>query len=364
MRHEKIKRHLAIYLPIAMSGIILFFLIYPKYETLTAVIKESNSYYLWLSFFFSLMSYFVMGLSLHETLKIMGHPISVLDSIAISWVSTTVNYFLSSGGMSGFAVRTHLLSKRHVPYSICITSSVVLTALIYLILDLILLNGFLIHFLSIKELNGEMIEGILGVILLLGVSSFFVTIIYHHEFRTVWARKIYHLLNKLVYFFSRKEIPPEDFDLFESQLNEGVYQIHEKKYELPKVASYVAMDWVFNILILLFAFKAIGVKLSFGKLVIGFSFGMLMTVIPILPGGLGAMEAAMAAAYSNMGVEWEKALVAALIFRIFYYIVPSIISIFVYLGLKISEPKFNYNLFLKKISKNDHKHKEKINYDI
>ncbi|GAB4031949.1 MAG: hypothetical protein Fur0012_09880 [Elusimicrobiota bacterium] len=347
-----------------ISGLILFSLIYPKYETLISVIKESNPYYLWVSFFFSILSYFAMGLSLWETLKIMGHKISIIDSVAISWVSTTVNYFLSSGGVSGFAVRAHLLAKRHVPYSICITSSVVLTAFIYLILDLILLDGFVMHFFSIKELNGEMIEGLIGVLLLLGVSSFFVTIIYHHKFRSIWARKIYHFLNKIVYFFSRKEIPPEDFELFESQLNEGVYKIHEKKYELPKVASYIAFDWICNILILLFAFKAIGVKISFAKLIIGFSFGMLMTVIPVLPGGLGAMEAAMAAAYSNMGIEWEKALVAALIFRIFYYIIPSLISVFVYFGLKISEPKFNYELFLKKASVPLKKHKEKVNYDI
>ncbi|MEW5951731.1 MAG: flippase-like domain-containing protein [Elusimicrobia bacterium] len=363
MRHGKIKKKLAIYLPMILSCIILFLLIYPKHETLFSVIFNSDAYYLSLSLAFSVLSYFAMGFSLWETLKIMGHKISLLDSVAIAWVSTTVNYFLSSGGVSGFAVRAHLLAKRHVPYSICITSSVVLTAFIYLILDIIILNGFVMHFLSLKELNGEMIEGIIGISVLLLVSSFFVTIIYHHEFRSVWAKKIYHLLNKIVYFFSKKEIPPEDFELFETQLNEGVYKIHEKKYELPKVASYIAFDWICNILILFFAFKAIGVKISFAKLIIGFSFGMLMTVIPILPGGLGAMEAAMAAAYSNMGIQWEKALAAALIFRIFYYIIPSLISVFVYFGLKISEPKFDYENFIKRASRIK-KSKEKINYDI
>ncbi len=363
MRHGKIKRKMAIYLPMLLSGIILFFLIYPKREALFSVIANSDSYYLLTALSFSILSYLAMGFSLWETLKIMGHKISMMDSIAIAWVSTTVNYFVSSGGVSGFAVRAHLLAKRHIPYSICITSSVVLTAFIYLILDIIIINGFVMHFFSIKELNGEMIEGIIGVSVLLLVSSFFITIIYHHEFRSVWARKIYHLINKVVYFFSRKEIPPEDFEIFESQLNEGVYKIHEKKYELPKVASYIALDWIFNILILFFAFKAIGVKISFAKLIIGFSFGMLMTVIPVLPGGLGAMEAAMAAAYSNMGIEWEKALAAALIFRVLYYVLPSLLSVFVYFGLKISEPKFDYEAFLKKAGKTK-KSRENINYDI
>lgn len=351
MRRVKIKRKLTIYLPMLISGTILFFLIYPKRNTLLSVIVNSDSYYILMALLSSILSYFAMGLSLWETLRIMGHKISMFDSIAIAWVSTTVNYFVSSAGVSGFAVRAHLLAKRHIPYSICITSSVVLTAFIYLILEVVIINGFIMHFFSIKKLNGEMIEGIIGVLVLMLVSSFFITIIYHHEFRTVWARKIYHLVNKVVYFFSKKEIPNEKFEIFEDQLNEGVYKIHDKKYELPKVASYVALDWIFNILILFFAFKAISVKISFAKLIIGFSFGMLMTVIPMLPGGLGAMEAAMSAAYSNMGIQWEKALAAAIIFRVLYYVLPSLLSVFVYFGLKISEPKFDYKAFLKKMEK-------------
>ena len=66
---------------------------------------------------------------------------------------------------------------------------------------------------------------------------------------------------------------------------------------------------------------------------------MLMTVIPILPGGLGAMEAAMTAAFAGMGIETAAALTASIIFRLFYYIFPGFMSIFVYWGLKISEKK-------------------------
>jgi len=56
-----------------------------------------------------------------------------------------------------------------------------------------------------------------------------------------------------------------------------------------------------------------------------------------LPGGLGAMEAAMTAAYSQMGIEVGHALTASLLFRLFYYIVPSLVSILIYWGLKVSE---------------------------
>ena len=70
----------------------------------------------------------------------------------------------------------------------------------------------------------------------------------------------------------------------------------------------------------------------------GFAIGMVTTLIPFLPGGLGAMEIAMTTVFSQMGIDWDSSLMAALIYRFVYYIIPGIISVFVYWGLKMSEP--------------------------
>lgn len=355
------KNKFFIYFPILLSALILFFLIYPKYEEIYNTIKSAKLSFLILSLFFANLSYLFMGLSLHETLKIMRHKISILTASAITLVSNSVNYFLSSGGISGFAVRTHLLSKRKVPYSISLTSSVVISVFIYLVLDIMILIGFTFQLIKTRVMTNQLLEGFLGAIIILFVSIFLISILYHHEFRSVWAKRIYHLINYIVYFFSKKEIPKEDFYTFEAQLNEGILKIHENKYELPKVVMYVTLDWLSNIFSLYFAFQSINVKISFSQLIIGFAFGMIMTVIPILPGGLGAMEAAMATAYAGMGIKWESGIVAALIFRVFYYIIPSIISLFVYLGLKMSEPYYHYTQEHKSHKKSN---QGRINYDI
>ncbi len=145
-------------------------------------------------------------------------------------------------------------------------------------------------------------------------------------------------VNRVIYFFSRKAIPHENFAKFESQLDEGIRTIHGRRFELPKVVGYVFCDWLSNILILYFAFKAVGVSLGATTLIAGFAFGMLMTIIPILPGGLGAMEAAMTAAFSGMGVPVAQALTASLLFRIFYYLLPAFASVFIYWALHATEP--------------------------
>ena len=101
---------------------------------------------------------------------------------------------------------------------------------------------------------------------------------------------------------------------------------------------YVCADWLFTILVLYFAFRAVGIHITAGVLVAGFAVGMVTTLIPILPGGLGAMELAMTAVYSQMGIDWDSALMASLIYRVVYYILPGIVSIFIYWGLQLSSP--------------------------
>jgi hypothetical protein len=46
----------------------------------------------------------------------------------------------------------------------------------------------------------------------------------------------------------------------------------------------------------------------------------------------------MAAIYSSLGVDWDAALMAVLLYRVAYYVIPGILSVFVFWGLKMSEP--------------------------
>jgi uncharacterized protein (TIRG00374 family) len=85
-------------------------------------------------------------------------------------------------------------------------------------------------------------------------------------------------------------------------------------------------------------FRAAGVSLPVGHLSAAFTTGQAATLIPLLPGGLGAAEGSIAALMSGMGVDAGAALVAAMLFRLCYYVAPSLLSILVLWGLKVSEP--------------------------
>ncbi len=338
MKQAGFKRKLTVYAPVLLSLGILAWLVYPNLGAMVQTIRESDPRWLLLSFLFAASSYTFMGLTLWEVLRILGMRLPFLEVAGIAFVSTTVNYFVSSGGISGFATRAHLLGKRRVPYGASVTSSVVITVLIYLALALIVVEGAFLQFLRSPDFNKSMIEALMGVAAVLGFAFALTLMFFHHELRAAWARRMFVAVNHVIYFFSRREIPRETFDKFECQLDEGIRCIHGRKFELPKVVAYVFCDWVSNILILYFAFKAVGVSLGAATLISGFAFGMLMTIIPILPGGLGAMEAAMTAAFSGMGVPVAQALTASLMFRLFYYLMPAFASVFIYWGLRTTEP--------------------------
>ncbi len=338
MRRPSLKRALLVYAPIALSLVILAGLVYPNLHEFLVTVRTARPKPLFFSFFFSAVSYVFIGLSLWEVLKILGHRLRLREAVGIAFVSTTVNYFVSSAGVSGFATRAHLLSKRGVPYGICVTSSVVITVFIYLVLAIIIAEGMLLQLFKASTSGVSVFQDVGGILAVLTFAFSLGVLFFHHELRSAWARKLYHAANWFSYLFSKKTIPEETFRQFESQLSKGIHTIQAKRYELPMVLAYVCLDWVCNILILHYAFRAVGAHLHTSTLIIGFALGQLMTIIPILPGGMGAMEAAMTAAFSGMGVPVGQALTASLVFRLFYYLVPAFASVAIYWLLKTSEP--------------------------
>ena len=68
------------------------------------------------------------------------------------------------------------------------------------------------------------------------------------------------------------------------------------------------------------------------------SLAVGFTLIPILPGGLGVAEGSIEAMMGSLGVGAGEALVAAMLFRLCYYVAPALLSVLVLWGLKVSEP--------------------------
>lgn len=334
-----VKKHIWVIISCVISISALVWFVYNGKDNFVKIWREVNTFYLVLAMIASATIYVFMGLSLWETLKLLGRKINLGACMGIAFVSTTVNYLISTMGVSGFALRAHLLGKRGIPLGISVMASIVITVLLYAVLFAIILQGSLLLVFSSGMSKEQMIQNFATVIGIALVGAAVTAFFFNSEFRYKGMRKIFLLINKVIYKLFGALIPKNNFSAFANQLDNGIKTIHKNKSKMTATIIYICGDWIFTILILYLAFLAVGVKIGIGILLAGFALGMATTLIPVLPGGIGAMEIAMATVFSQAGIDWDTALMAALIYRFVYYIIPGIISIFVYWGLKISEPQ-------------------------
>ncbi len=286
----------------------------------------------------ALASHAMVGLALSETLAVLGHPLGAPSVLGIALVSTTANYMLSAGGATGFALKAHLLHKRRVPIATTITASAVTSAILYAVLAVILAQGLVTLLLRASGARLAVMESAFGLLLLLAAAAFILVAFFNRTLRGRLSHRLFRMTNRAAFSLSSREIPPEDFASFEMQLTQGLARIRSGRGRLTATVLYTCLDWGFAMTALWLCFRAAGVSLPVGHLSAAFTTGQAATLIPLLPGGLGAAEGSIAALMSGLGVDAGAALVAAMLFRLCYYVAPSLLAVLVLWGLKVSEP--------------------------
>jgi len=82
------------------------------------------------------------------------------------------------------------------------------------------------------------------------------------------------------------------------------------------------LDFSSSIIAMGFIFEALGPPVKVGALVTGYVIGIMAGLLSMVPGGFGVQEGSMASLYALMGVQLEQAVLAAILFRILYYLLP------------------------------------------
>lgn len=286
----------------------------------------------------ALLSHAMGGLALSSVLALLGHPLGAPAVLGISLVSTTANYVVSTGGVSGFALKAHLLHKRLVPVATTIVASALTSVILYAVLAAILAQGLVTLAFRMQGSRVGMLEGVAGLVVLLVAAGGLIALFLNGKLRMKTARRLFHWSNQAAFRLSSKEIPKESFMAFERQMAQGLARIRHDHGRLSLAVLFTCLDWGFAMLSLWLCFLAVGDPLPLGPLSAVFAVGQGATLIPILPGGLGAAEGSTAAVLTALGYDGGRALVAALLYRAAYYLVPALGSVFVLWGLKVSEP--------------------------
>lgn len=289
---------------------------------------------------FALASYVTMSLSYEGIARAAGARVAFGEMFKVTVVGNTVNYIVTTGGLSGFAFRMYFFIRMGVPSGTAVVISLVQTFITNVILLFFVVFGFG-YLLLTHEVEGFAFgttTALLSVsVLATGVA---VMLLLNRELRRRSLFVMAEAANAFLHRFLPDRKPARvSIWRFQRNLNRGIEFLLQRKRRMIIPTLWIVADWAATILILYSAFRVIGSPVPFSVVVVGFSVGIVLSIISLVPGGLGIMEGSMAAIFVSLSVPLETAVVAVLIFRVAYYFLPMLISLFFFRNMLMQGTK-------------------------
>jgi uncharacterized protein (TIRG00374 family) len=273
----------------------------------------------------TLISYACISYSFARISRLLGVEMPVIKLTVVGFVSTVLNHLVLAGGAAGYSVRFLVMNK----YGVTLREVVAISFLAYYLTSLMMVGmlPFALIYLSLNAELGQAITVALAIsasLVLLG--AFLATAL------VFWGglrRKVTRALAERVRTVLGHDIR-DDLGRFDTTMTLGVRAMREEPSSTTIIVILIVIDWAFSATALWFCFRAFGVTLSLGQLISGFVTGTVAGASSFIPGGLGIQEASMTGIYALLGIPLEKAVLAAILYRVVYSIVPYLVSLAFY----------------------------------
>jgi uncharacterized protein (TIRG00374 family) len=305
-------------------------LIIADWEVVLNVIATSNWNILLPALAMTAISYACISYSFAEVGRLTDIPIRRHRLAGIGFVSTVLNHLVQSGGVAGYGVRYALMQRERVPLNDVLAASILHFYATSLAMQAILPLGFL--YLSSKATLSRAASIAFGIATIVLISIFVAETLV--VFRSETRGTVLGWIGKMVQRIFRKDLRRVLAD-FDTAMARGVAGIRQQPRSAGLIGGLVIVDWFGSALALGFCFEALGSPLAPGVLFTGFVIGMMAGVLSALPAGIGVQDASMAGVFALLGVGFEEAVLAALLFRAVFYIIPYLVSLGFYWRLAI-----------------------------
>jgi uncharacterized protein (TIRG00374 family) len=286
------------------------------------IIGRANWLLLAPSFLLTGLSYTCLSYALVVVFRAFDVRLKIKDLMEISFVSNVVTYLMNVGGMTGMPLQFLLMKKRGVATEDILAPSLFQLYFSGLMLIALLPIG-LFNILTTNTLYGN-------IRLSVGIAAGIITFLLIGAGVLVFVKSVrspvLHGLSRLIRFVARRDVTSA-LDDFDRAMTRGVALIHRHPVVLVMLIVLTVVDWSSTIAALWFCFYALGNPVTIGILLTGFSLGVTIGFISLVPGGLGVQEASMAGIYALLGVPFGAAVLAAILFRVVYYFIPFLVSL-------------------------------------
>jgi uncharacterized protein (TIRG00374 family) len=252
----------------------------------------------------------------------LGIRMSRRDLAEIGFLSTILNHVLTTGGVAGYSVRYLLMRRRGVALKDVLAASVLHFYLTSLDMLSMLPVGFLYLLVNTSLPRGvTVLVGLMTLIMAIAAAVATALI-----FRAGWRTRLLNGALRLGRAVLRRDFR-KPLERFDASLAKGVAAMRREPRVVLAVMALTWIDWFASVAVVWLCFDAFGAPIPFGDSLSGFVIGVTAGVLSMVPGGLGVQEGSMAGVFALLGASFQRALLASILFRIVFFLVPYGVSL-------------------------------------
>lgn len=274
------------------------------------VIREMTWWVVALAVLAEGFAYLGYGYCLRALLDLRNHRLNIVEGAMISMASFSIG--LVAGGWIGAAAATfQLVNKRGASKPSATIAGILPSMLVNAAIILVSVIGIAFLALTDRITEAQLIQ--YGVFLL-----FLIIFTYSYLLALVFPTGTYKLVNWALWHWARLRNQPYDPAKTRQNVNSVLQawkSLRKGSWFRPLLGALAYI--LFDMTCLYLVFFAAGYQLNLGVLFAGYGIPFLIAKIAfILPGGVGVIEATMAALFSSLGVPKEISIVAVIGYRL------------------------------------------------
>ena len=312
---------------IGLSIVILMAMLYfVGIDRIISILKTADLYLIALAVLIQIFTYFLYTLRWKILNDVSHIKVSFKNLLPIMMVGLAVNNITPAGRGGGEPVRAYILAKQHnYPMKdtfAAVVADKLLDTFPFVVLAAITIFSMIMYFNVSFTLIVLMVAAIIAIIALLIV---FIYMCVNVKFGMRVEGWIVGLIRK---------IKKNDSESLENKVHGFIlgFQDNMKLLMSSNKVLYctIALSfliWFFEILRVYVVFSAFGLTLNFAVIAEVFIVASLVGMIPILPGGLGAVDSLMAVLYSKAGIAISLTAPITLIERLISFWMATIIGL-------------------------------------
>lgn len=261
------------------------------------------------------------GYCLHALLDTHNHRLNIFEGAMISLASVSIG--LVAGGWIGAAAATYRFVHKHGARKTSATIAGILPSML-VNAAIILVSAVGIAYLALTDriTQSQLIQ--YGVFLL-----FLFVFTYGYLLALVFPKATYKAVNWALWNWARLRKKPYDPAKTRQNVNSVIQawkSLRGGSWFRPLLGAFVHI--LANMAALYLVFFAAGYQLNLGVLFAGYGIPILIAKVAfIVPGGVGVIEASMAALFTSLGVPKEISIVAVIGYRLISFWLPTFIGL-------------------------------------